>query len=433
MQYPQPRQKISSSPTLPSRFVSSSSESCRIAPPEPEPAAATAPCRRGASVERRLLPSVALQGAVGTLGGFLGFFVVGAIDLVGMIEFTAVMLTVAMLSTVLAYALAPRLRLSGRRLFKLGFMLPGLLLLFGGGELISLAAAYGLFIGLTYSARSWLEMSLLEDAQRDSYAVRAGTSSIALSLVATFVATLVLSIYDNESGSLYIVYGIACLFGGFFAGKRLPNTPPVALKAPLAVLRHRSFINCFPLFFLQAGLFGVGLALSASGAAQSLKGASNFGLVASVAAVVGGVALWGSRNFRTPANRTTWMAVACVGVMAAFTLLGASAWIPKLFIAYLVLQSAAGPFWAASEQVLNQRTLDLDAELPDLIVARESAMWVFRMLALGLLWLFCHKLPVTLMLLYGAGSMAVAVALQFMIARSWMRAGGGRSQTALVV
>src|SRR5690606_3966292 len=84
-------------------------------------------------VEGRLLPSVALQGAVGTLGGFLGFFVVGSANLAGMIRFTATMLTVAMLSVVLAYALGPRLRLTGRRLFKTGFILPGLLLLLAGG------------------------------------------------------------------------------------------------------------------------------------------------------------------------------------------------------------------------------------------------------------------------------------------------------------
>src|SRR3954469_9860538 len=100
------------------------------------------------SHERALLPLIALQGSVGTLGGFIGFFVVGAHDLNAMFRFTAGMLTAAMLSTFLAYFFGPRFQINGKRLLKLGFLVPGLLILCGEGSVTTLAIAYGSFIGL---------------------------------------------------------------------------------------------------------------------------------------------------------------------------------------------------------------------------------------------------------------------------------------------
>ena len=350
--------------------ASSQSSISRISPLLPNSPSSNSTAS-GQKLERRLLPSVALQGAVGTLGGFLGFFIVGSANLAGMVRFTMTMLTVAMLSVVLAYALGPVLRLTGRRLFKAGFMLPGILLLLGGGSHTMLAIAFGAFVGLTSSARSWLEMGLLQDDQRDTYAVRAGVAGVALSLAATFAATLLLSSTAENSQYLFSAYGLACIFAGFFLGNRLPDSAPVSLKAPLEVLKQKSFLACFPLFFLQSGLYGVGLSLHASGATASLGNASSFGFVATIATLAGGLALWASCNARNPANRHYWMAAAGLGMMASFLLLGASARIPALFIAYVVLQAAVGPFWAASESVLNQRTLDSDGNLQDRIVVRE--------------------------------------------------------------
>ncbi|MEN3365067.1 MAG: hypothetical protein V7606_2341, partial [Burkholderiales bacterium] len=53
--------------------------------------------------QRALLPLIALQGAVATIGGFIGFFVVGKQDVNAMFRFTAGMLTAAMVSTFIAY------------------------------------------------------------------------------------------------------------------------------------------------------------------------------------------------------------------------------------------------------------------------------------------------------------------------------------------
>lgn len=372
-------------------------------------------------VEGRLLPSVALQGAVGTLGGFLGFFVVGSANLAGMIRFTATMLTVAMLSVVLAYALGPRLRLTGRRLFKTGFILPGLLLLLAGGSHTALAVAFGSYVGLTSSARAWLEMRLLRDEQRDRYATRAGVAGIALSMLASFAATVLLASTADNSRYLCAAYGLACILAGYWLGNRLPESQPVSLKAPLAVLTDGNFLACFPLFFLQSGLYGVGLSLNATGATQALGGASNFGMIATVATLAGGVALLASRKARSPGNRHYWMAAAALGMVASFVLLAASARVPKLFIAYVVLYAAVTPFWAASEAVLNQRTLDTSGELQDRIVVREVILWSFRMAALGLFWLVSTRLPGSVLLAYGAAMMAGAVLLQYLIARAWLK------------
>jgi hypothetical protein len=391
----------------------------------PDTRAAHAAGQPDARIEHRLLPSVALQGAVGTLGGFLGFFIAGNARLTGMIEFTAMMMTVTMLAIVLAYSLGPALRLTGRRLFKLGFMLPGLLLIAGGGSHLVIAASFGLFMGLTACARVWLEMNLVADRHRDTYAAKAGASTIALSLITTFMATLVLSSSGEDSRSLFTAYGAACLAGGLLFGNRLPGTPSVALASPLAVMRQPAFIACLPLFFLQSGLFGMGMALGAAGAAHAMDAASSFGWVASAAAVVGGLALWASRNLRTQSNRRRWMALACIGVIGGFGLLGASAWEPQLFIAHMVLMAAVGPFWGASEHVLNQRTLEVQGALPDVIVARELVYWTSRMIVLAMLWFVSQEIPTTTLIAGGAATMAMAAALQYRIARAWMKPAAG--------
>lgn len=377
----------------------------------------------GPSIQGRLLPSVALQGAMGTLGGFLGFFIAGTADVARMIEFTAMMMTVTMLAIVLAYALGPALRLTGRRLFKLGFGLPGLLLIAGGGSHLIIAAAFGLFMGLTACARVWLEMNLLADHHRDAYAAKAGASSIALSLLTTVLATLLLSTSGEDSQFLFAAYGVACLTGGLVLGNQLPNTPAVALDAPLSVMRQPAFLACLPLFFLQSGLFGLGMALGAAGAAHAMDAASSLGWAASAAAVVGGLALFASRNLRHPDNRAPWMAIACVGIIFGFSLLGASAWEPQLFVAHMVLMAAVGPFWSASEHVLNQRTLEIRGALPDVIVAREAVYWASRMAVLGVLWLLAQEVAPPTLIACGAATMACIAALQYLIARRWMRPG----------
>jgi hypothetical protein len=411
-------------PSLSPRLRAPSRSASPVSTTPVPPAAGEPPGgRAAASVEHRLLPSVALQGAVGTLGGFLGFFIAGNANLTGMIEFTGMMMTVTMLAIVLAYSLGPALRLTGRRLFKLGFMLPGLLLIIGGSSHLAIAAAFGLFMGLTASARVWLEMNLVADRRRDAYAAKAGASTIALSLLTTFMATLVLSSSGEDSQVLFTAYGAACLAGGLLFGNRLPDTPPVALVAPLAVMRQPAFVACLPLFFLQSGLFGMGMALGAAGAAHAMGAASSLGWTASAAAVVGGLALWTSRNLRNPSNRARWMALACVGVIGGFALLGASAWEPQLFIAYMVLMAAVGPFWGASEHVLNQRTLEVKGALPDVIVAREVVYWMSRMIVLTALWFVSQELPPTTLIAGGAATMALAAALQYRIARAWMKPG----------
>ena len=93
----------------------------------------------------------------------------------------------------------------------------------------------------------------------------------------------------------------------------------------------------------------------------------------------------------------------------------------RSFIAYVVLQAAVGPFWAASESVLNQRTLDSTENLQDRIVVREVVLWAFRMVALALFWMFSTKLSGAVLLAYGATMMAAAVVLQYGIARAWLK------------
>jgi hypothetical protein len=371
--------------------------------------------------ERTLLPLIALQGAITTLGGFIGFFVIDAQGMNGMFRFTAGMLTTAVASTLAAYYLGPRLRLTGKRLLKLGFVLPGVLLLFAHESVLLMALAFGAFIGLTWGARHWLEMSLLNDAERDGYAAHSGTVTVVAGVAATLLASLLL-VSSTEHGRavhlLYLLYGALSAIGGLALGNAIPDTAPVSVSRPLAVIRQPQFLACLPLFFLESGLFGLSQALGSAGAVKALGSASQFGWVATLAGLVGGVALYATRKTRDLRNRSHWLGGSCLVVALAFLMLGASAWVPALYIGYSVLKAAGGPFLAASEQVLNQRALDIRGRLSDRIVAREFVLWALRMLSLLLFWTLAGSLSTNALLLTGSSLLALATGMEYLIGRT---------------
>jgi hypothetical protein len=125
------------------------------------------------------------------------------------------------------------------------------------------------------------------------------------------------------------------------------------------------------------------------------------------------VALYFTRKGRDVDNRANWLGGSCLVVGISFVLLGASAWIPALFIAHSMMKSAGGPFLAASEQVLNQRTLDIKGELSDRIFARELVLWALRMIALFMFWALASHLSPTHMLAVGSTLLALATGMMF--------------------
>lgn len=360
----------------------------------------------------------ALQGAVGSLGGFIGFFVIGTHDLDALFRYTAIMLTAAMGATFLAYLVCPLLKLGGGRLLRLGFLLPGLMLLAADRSVVITAIAYGAYLGLTWTARHSLEMSLLEDAERDRYAARTGTATIVLSLAMTLCATLLLAAFTEQSRYVYWLYAALCIFGALFLGRTIPHTPPVSLKAPLAVMRQPRFIACLPLFFLESGLFGISQAMASTGASNALHSASHYGWVSTIAGIAGGGGLYFTRKSRNRDNRAHWFGGACLAMAVAYLLLGASAWLPALYIAHSVLRAAGAPFLGASQQVLNQCSLDIRGELADRIFARELVLWMLRMSALGMFWMLAGVLPSERLLVVGSALLAAAMATEYAVGRA---------------
>jgi len=370
------------------------------------------------SHHRTLLPLAAVQGAVGSLGGFIGFFVIGANDLDALFRYTAAMLTAAFGATFLAYVVAGRLNLSGRGLLRAGLFFPGLLLLAADGSVALTAIAFGAYLGLTWTARHSLEMSLLEDHERDPYAARTGTATIVLSVASTLAATLLLAASAEQSRYVYWWYAALCIAGALFLGKSIPHTAPVSLKAPLSVLRQPRFIACLPLFFLESGLFGIGLAMASTGASNALGVASHYGWVSTLAGLAGGMALYVTRKNRNTANRAQWFGGSCLVMAVAYLLLGASAWIPALYIVHSVLRAAGSPFLGASQAVLNQCTLDIRGDLADRIFAREFVLWVLRLIALCLFWGLAKLLQPMQLLVVGSTLLAAAMATEYVIGKT---------------
>jgi hypothetical protein len=369
--------------------------------------------------ERALLPLIALQGAVATLGGFIGYFTMAEHDVHAMFRFTATMLTTAMASTLLAYVAGPRLRLSSVRLMRLGFLLPGMLLLCAPQSPLALAMAFGIYLGSTWGARHWLEMSLFANSERDRYAARAGTVSVVLSVLTTLAVTGMLAVLTERSDYVYRLYGVLCVTGALLLGRQLPHEPFAPLRDPVAIVRQPQFLACLPLFFLESGLFGISQAMASAGASEALGSASRFGWVATLAGMAGCIALYLTRRKRGVDNRAAWLGGSCLVMGSAFLMLGASVWIPALYIVYSILKAAGSPFLIASEQVLNQRTLDIEGSLSDRILAREVTLWVLRMTSLGLFWMLAGSLTPKQIVVSGSLILAFATLLEYVIGRAW--------------
>jgi len=99
-------------------------------------------------------------------------------------------------------------------------------------------------------------------------------------------------------------------------------------------------------------------------------------------------------------------------------MLGASAWIPALYVGYSILKSAGGPFLSASEQVLNQRTLDIRGSLSDRIFARELVLWALRMVSLCMFWWLANELSSTHILTVGSLLLAAATGMEYVFGKS---------------
>jgi hypothetical protein len=369
--------------------------------------------------ERSLLPFVTLQGAVCTLSGFIGFFLMKNRGHQAMFEFTAIMLTFAMLAAALAYGFGARLGLGGKTLMKLGFFLPGVALLSGNQSVWAMSFAFGSFLGLTWSARHWLEMQLLSDGQRDAYASHAGALAVAGGIAATLLATLLLAQSADNARLLYALYGLACLLAAWRLGRGMPDAPLRPLKAPLALARRPEFLACLPLFFLESGLFGLGQAITSIGASRAMGSAAALGTAATVAGLAGGVGLYLSARKRDVDNRASWLGGSCLAMAVAFAFLAGSAWIPGLFVVHLVAKAVASPFLGASEHVLNQKALDIAADLGDRIVVREVTLWALRMASLLGFWALSNAMPPAVMLAAGALLMALAVGLEYLVGQAW--------------
>jgi hypothetical protein len=372
--------------------------------------------------ERRMRPFIALQAAVTALGAFAAVFVQADHGAQAVARYAALLILAAGASIVGSYAVGMRLRIGARRMLQAGFALPAVLLWFCEGRPDLLALALGGYIGLTWGARHWLELHLLADAERDGYAAHAIALAVGVGLAATVVVTLLLAALDESRAPVFALFALLSTLGMLLAGRRIPQAPPVALEDPMHVLRQPAYFACLPLFLLESGLMGIGLVLTASGAVRSLSSASNYGWAASAATLAGAVALGAARHRRHSDNRVGWMRAACVGIVAAAALLGASAVWPALFVLHLLTQSAVNPFWAASEHVLNQRAMDIHGSVGDRIAAREGTLAVFRLIALGLFWWATAALDDRGRLMAGAALIGLAAVLEYRLGRDWLGA-----------
>ena len=391
---------------------------------------------QGSKLARQLLVFMGFQGAMSTFFGFGAVMVYTHHGVASTVQYVAWFMTAIMLVMVLPPAWqrwrSGAVERAGdvavatlNTRVRWGFALPALLLPFSTQWPVLQAFAAGGFLGLTWSARLHMELDLLPDEARDGYASRVTSWTVVTSLLTTLAMSALLSAVDNDVLALYCAYAVLAAFGAWLAVRGLPHLPAPALVAPWRVMRQAAYLRCLPLYFLESGLWGIGMVLSASGAVHALGDASVYGWLVSAATLVGALALVLLRRHRHAGNRMAWMGRACLGMVMAQALLGGSAQVPSwawLFPLHLLVLAAVNPFWQASEQVLNQRLLDLNGALADRIAVREFTLWAFRFSSLWLFWWVFGGWNAQDLLLLGSTLIATAQVLEWWVGRNWLRA-----------
>jgi hypothetical protein len=369
------------------------------------------------ALHRKILPLAALQGALSTLAGFGGVLVYRQHGMQGTMAYITWMMLFIALATISPFVVGRVLKLHGKRVVRLAFAVPAVALCFAQDRPIVLALATGGFMGWSWAARHWLELSILRDDERDGHTTRMTATAVIASFLTTAAMATLLTVLGENAWVVYGGYAVLAAFGAVFAPRGLPDTPVMQWEQPWTVLRQPGFVQCLPLYFLQSGLSGISMALGASAAVRALGQTSHYGWVVSAATLAGALSLYAMRRKRTATNRVRWMAWACLGMVSAHLLLGASGWWPVLYLLHVLVQACVQPFWQASEQVLNQRALDLKGALADRIVVREMVLGIFRILALAGFGLVVHYADAQATLLLGALAMALSTVLVWLIGR----------------
>jgi hypothetical protein len=396
------------------------------------------------SLARRLLVFVALQGAMSTFLALGSVVIVAEQGLSAAVTYSAWFVTAIAISLVAPFLVARWVPLSAGALVRASFAIPAVLLPWSVGQPEWQACAMGGYIGMSWCARQSLELGLLRDEERDLYASQVTAWTVTASLLTTALVSVVLLQAADETRALYAFYSILAMVGVVLAGRRLPAAPAAHLDAPWAVMRQPAYRRCLPLYGLESGLWGINIVTGASGAVQVLEKTSTFAGLVSLATVAGAVSLWVMRHRRHAGNRLRWMGLACIGMVVAHAMVAvAVAWPqwPLIYGIHLLLLAAVTPFWQASEQVLNQRLMDLHGSLADRIAVREISLWGFRFSGLWVFWwLFGHWTPAHLLMLSTA-LVVLCLMLEWWISRHWLsgdastdidgRPSGGDVQTPL--
>ncbi|RZS54414.1 hypothetical protein [Sphaerotilus mobilis] len=374
-------------------------------------------------LERRLLPYIAVQAGLSTLVGFGAVLVHAEGGIEATVVYTLLMLSAVMAGLVLVYASGALWRVDSRRMGMAAMLLAASVLPFAHRHPGLLALAVGGFIGVAWGARHWIELRLVEDVGRDTYAAHVTVTSVVVSLVVMALSSLWLTWAGDgpqTARGLYLGYAALASVGALATVHRLPDTPPVRLHQPWALVRQAGWRASMRLYGLSSVMFAVGTVMSASGAMQALGKASHYGWVATLATLAGAAGLWALRHRRHAGNRVRTMALSTLGLAGAHLMLGASAWLPALYVLHLLMQAGISPFWQASEQVLHQRAMDFHGELSDRIAMREAGLWLFRMISLGGFWLVMHDASPVVILATGSCLMALATTLEFLLGRAWL-------------
>ena len=372
---------------------------------------------------RRLLVFIALQGALSTFLALGSVVIVAEQGLSAAVTYSAWFLTAIVVSMVAPLWVSRWVTLPASILVRASFAVPAVCLPWSVGEPVLQACAMGSYIGLSWCARQSLELGLLRDEERDLYASQVTTWTVTSSLLTTALVSFVLLQTPDETRALYAFYTLLAMVGVVFAGRRLPQSPAAHLDAPWAVMRQPTYRRCLPLYGLESGLWGINIVTGASGAVQVLEKTSTFAGLVSLATLVGAASLWVMRHRRHAGNRARWMGLACVGMVVAHAMVAVAVnwpqW-PLIYGLHLLLLAAVTPFWQASEQVLNQRLMDLNGTLADRIAVREITLWGFRFTGLWVFWwLFSSWTPAHLLMLSTALTMTCFV-LEWWIARHWL-------------
>ena len=155
-----------------------------------------------------------------------------------------------------------------------------------------LLLAGGACRGISFSARTWLELKNTQGAAREAYLLRAEALGTVLKVALPLLSALALKLSADDFGVLFLATATPTLAVALPVLRTSVACPPAVPQAPWRLLTMSSYWATAPFYMLDGAGHALRTALYVSGAMAAVGSAAAFGMVEATSSLAAAALLW---------------------------------------------------------------------------------------------------------------------------------------------